>query len=307
MWYFGGVESAKPFRHLLDAPWFYRLGFAAGKAVPKAILYRIADLVGDASRVGYPVRAESVRANMRCVFPDAPPGEIARLTKGVFRNFTRSLVDYGRFRSMAPDAIFAEVTAFEGMDNLMAALEIGRKKGCVLVTGHIGNWELGSFLFRHYDMKTNVVTVREGRPEIDALREAHRVDHHVRTITMDGSPFVVIEMMAALKRGEVVAMVIDRWGADGAVHAPFFGHDHPFPAGPFALSRATGATMLSACVVREKAGYKVIIDPPFEATGDPEPHARRVAESLERIIRRYPDQWYNFTPVGQAAEAAAKP
>ncbi len=289
------MKLVKPFRHLLDAPWFYRLGFAAGRHVPKSVLYRVADLVGDASRLGYPARAAAVRANMRRVFPGAPPAEIARLTRCVFRNFTRALVDYGRFPSMTPEAIHAEIAVFEGRENMDAALSSG--KGIVLVTGHIGNWELGSFHFGQNGVKTNVVTVREGRPEIDAIREAHREGHHVRTLVMDGSPFVVIEMMAALRRREVVALLVDRWGEEGAVQAEFFGAMHPFPRGPFALSRATGSLILTAFVVREGNGYKVIVEPPFVASGDEAEHARTVAGALERVIRRYPDQWYNFTPI----------
>ncbi len=296
MWYFYRVTAVKPFRHLLDAPWFYRLGFAAGRHVPRSLLYRIADQVGDASRLGYPDRDAAVRGNLRRVFPDAAPAEIARLARGVFRNFTRALVDYGRFPSMTPEAIQAEIGVFEGREHMDAALSSG--KGIVLVTGHIGNWELGSFHFGQNGVKTNVVTVREGRPEIDGIRESHRDGHNVRTIVMDGSPFVILEMMAALKRREVVALLVDRWGEAGGVQAGFFGGMHPFPRGPFALSRATGSLILTSFVVREGTGYKVIVEPPFVASGDETEHARTVAEALERVIRRYPDQWYNFTPIG---------
>jgi KDO2-lipid IV(A) lauroyltransferase len=295
MWYFYPVTVSKPSRHLLDAPWFYRLGFAAGRAVPKGVLYRVADVVGELSRLGYPARDAAVRGNLRRVFPDAPGREIARLSRAVFRNFTRSMVDYGRFRSMSPEAIHAEIREFEGREHLDAALSSGR--GIVLVTGHIGNWELGSFHFGLNGLKTNVVTIREGRPEIDALRESHRVDHNVRTLLMDDGPLVVIDMMAALKRREVVALLVDRWGEAEGIPVAFFGGAHRFPRGPFALSRATGAIILTAFVVRDGAGYKVIVEPPFEASGDEAGDARKVAGALERVIRRYPDQWYNFTPV----------
>jgi KDO2-lipid IV(A) lauroyltransferase len=114
---------------------------------------------------------------------------------------------------------------------------------------------------------------------------------------MDDGPLVVIEMMAALKRREVVAMLVDRWGEPGGIPVEFFGRARTFPRGPFALSRATGATVLTAFVVREGGGYKVVVEPPFVASGDEAAHARAVADALERVIRRYPDQWYNFTPV----------
>ncbi|MDO8739273.1 MAG: hypothetical protein Q7J17_09925, partial [Candidatus Deferrimicrobium sp.] len=81
------------------------------------------------------------------------------------------------------------------------------------------------------------------------------------------------------------------------VPAKFFGADRRFPRGPFVLSRATGAPILPAFIVRDGNIYRGVIDPPFfmDASGD-EPGALRMSESLERMIRICPDQWYNFAP-----------
>jgi len=119
----------------------------------------------------------------------------------------------------------------------------------------------------------------------------------IRTIVVDGSPFSSLEIVAALRRGEIVAMLVDRWeGADG-VPAKFLGADHRFPRGPFALSRATGAPILPAFIVRDGSIYRGVLDPPFFMDGtEDEPGARRLSASLERMIRACPDQWYNFGP-----------
>jgi len=289
-------DRTKQYRHLLDTPWFYHLGFAAGRTVPKSVLYRVADFVGDASRKGYPEKDRIVRENLRRVFPDAPAGELAALSRRVFRNFTRSLVDFGRFRSMTREEILSEIRTFEGEENMKAAFESG--SGVIVLSGHIGNWELGGFFFGRNDARINVVTVSEGRPVIDKMREDYRKGHSVHTIYTDRSPFASIEMVAALRRKEIVAMLVDRWGPEGGIRTGFFKGSCYIPKGPLALSRALGAVVLPGFVVRDGDSYRVIIEEPFVVDGnDDAPCARRLAAALERVILRYPDQWYNFVPL----------
>ncbi|HEY5191240.1 MAG TPA: lysophospholipid acyltransferase family protein, partial [Candidatus Deferrimicrobium sp.] len=114
---------------------------------------------------------------------------------------------------------------------------------------------------------------------------------------VDGSPFSSLEIVAALRRGEIVAMLVDRWEGMDGVPAKFFGADRLFPRGPFVLSRATGAPIIPAFIVRDGSVYRGVVDPPFSMKeSEDESGARRVSESLERMIRIYPDQWYNFAP-----------
>ncbi|MBI5419344.1 MAG: hypothetical protein HZA60_04580 [Deltaproteobacteria bacterium] len=282
-------------RHLLARPAFYRLGFAGAGLFPRFLLYLVADGIGEASYLAYGEAARIVRENLHRVFPELPERRIARMARKTFRNFARYLVDYGRFRSLPPDKAGRAIATLEGKKNMDAAFRDGR--GVILVTGHIGNWELGGLFFGHRGVKINVATLPEGSARIDAIRERYRSAHHINTIIVDGSPFAPLEMMAALRRGEMVAMLVDRWEKEGGVTAEFFGAPRFFPEGPFALSRATGASVLPAFVVRNGERYLGIADEPFVVRGeDNGPYVRKMTEALERVIRRYPDQWYNFTP-----------
>ena len=287
------LAPRKSFRHLLSAPWFYRLGFAAAHWIPKSVLYGAADFLGTASYLIWGALVRIVRANLARVFPGASEREISRLTRKIFRNFTRYLVDYGRFRWIPHEGFAAVIPVLEGAENLREAFDAGR--GVILVTGHIGNWELGGVFFGHLGVKVNVVTLPDGSRQIDAIREVYRGQYSINTIVLDGSPFASLEMMGALKRGDMVAMLVDRWGEAEGVASSFFGGMHYFPRGPFVLSRATGAPILPAFVVRDGASYRGIVEPPFVVGQDDfGPYAARLSQTLERIIRRYPDQWYYF-------------
>jgi len=278
---------------VLAVPWFYRLGFFAGRQVPVPILYRVADLIGAASYLVCRPQAAALRANLARLLPQESAVDRARLARKIFRNYARYLVDYGRFRWVPQGGFDTVIPSFEGEENLQAAFTPGR--GVILVTGHIGNWELGGALFGHRGVKVNVVTVPDGSPQIDAIRGMYRREYSIDTIVLDGSPFASLELMAALKRGELVAMLVDRWGKADGVPSAFLGGIQYLPRGPFALSRATGAPILPAFVVRDGAAYRSIAEQPFVVERDEfGPYAARLSAALERVIRRYPEQWYNF-------------
>jgi KDO2-lipid IV(A) lauroyltransferase len=290
------VGQRNPFRHLLAAPWFYRLGFAAAQCVPISVLYGVADLLGLATYLTCGVPVRSVRANLLRAFPQATDRERSRLARRIFRNYARYLVDYGRFRWVPQRGFEAVIPVLEGRENMRAAFATDR--GVILVTGHIGNWELGGLSFGHGGKKVNVVTLPDGSHQIDAIRKMYRGQYSINTIVLDGSPFASLEMAAALKRGEMVAMLVDRWGQPDGVASTLFGGAHFLPRGPFVLSRMTGAPILPAFVVRDGTVYRGILEPPFVVQQeDLGPYATRISQAMERLIRRFPDQWYNFVPL----------
>lgn len=298
----------KAFRHILSSASFYEFGVAAARWVPRRVLYRVADGIGLASYATGGPPADHLRANLRRIFPEASERDVRSLARRIYRNFARYLVDYGTFGSVPAETLDRAISLLEGGEYLQGLFGSGR--GIILVTGHIGNWELGGLFWGQSGTKLNVVTLPEGDARIDRFRETYRHRYRIETIVVDGTPFATLEMAAALRRGEMLAMLVDRWDKSDGVEAPFFGGLQRFPRGPFALSRATGAPILPAFVVRDGANYRGIIEPPFAAEGaDDSVHAARISKALERVIRRYPDQWYNFVPIGGAgcSNGRAKP
>jgi KDO2-lipid IV(A) lauroyltransferase len=288
-------KSTGAYRHGLARPASYKIGYSLGKWLPRGVLFALADLLADATHWTNPEPARNLQANLRSAFPRWSEREVEEFSKKIFRNFARNLVDYGRFPTITDEALDRLLPSVQDLHFMEESFAKG--KGVILVTGHIGNWELGALFFGRHGFKINVVTIPEGSERIDSIRGAYRTRQNIRTIVVDGSPFSSLEIVAALRRGEIVAMLVDRWeGADG-VPAKFFGADRRFPRGPFVLGRAMGAPILPAFIVRDGSVYRGIVDPPFfvEEPED-EPGARRVSESLERMIRAYPDQWYDFAP-----------
>jgi KDO2-lipid IV(A) lauroyltransferase len=288
-------ESTRTYRHGLARPSSYRIGYSLGKWLPRGVLFVLADLLADATHWMNAEPARNLRANLRSAFPRWSEREVEEHSKRIFRNFARNLVDYGRFHTITDEALDRLLPSVQHLHFLEESFAKG--KGIILVTGHIGNWELGALFFGRHGFKINVVTIPEGSERIDSIRGAYRTRQNIRTIVVDGSPFSSLEIVAALRRGEIVAMLVDRWEGTDGIPAKFFGEDRRFPRGPFVLSRATGAPVIPAFIVRDGNIYRGVVDPPvFMEEPEDEPGARRVSESLERMIRTYPDQWYNFAP-----------
>lgn len=240
----------------------------------------------------------NVKQNLALALPNLPKKEISRLTKNLFRNYSKYLVDYGRFTSLSNNAVLEKIASYQGKENLDNALSMG--KGLILLTAHLGNWELGGIFFGSYGIKTNVITIKDQNSQIDDVRRWYRERYKVNTITIGESPFATMEIMKALNNKGIVAMLIDRYN-DGldSITTNFFNKPTPFPRGPLILSRLTGAPIVVAFVVREKKTYKGIIEKPLMVRSENEEDEtiKMIVEIFEDYIIKYPDQWYNFAAI----------
>ena len=129
------------------------------------------------------------------------------------------------------------------------ALREGR--GAVLVTGHIGNWDIAAKTLREYDQPINLVMAREANATTQDYVRDMRERAGVRVIYSDTSVFSALNMIRALRQNEIVAIQLDRMlGLGGARAVPFFGAPAPFPSGPFVLARLAGAPLIPVFIPR---------------------------------------------------------
>jgi len=113
--------------------------------------------------------------------------------------------------------------------------------------------------------------------------------------------------VAALRRHEIVALQGDRaLGTRGDALVDFFGAPAPFPLGPFVLARAAGAPVVPAfCVLDSRLRYTVVMAEPIRVAAGDEPAALLAwVRVLEAMVRRAPEQWFNFFDVWSAAPAS---
>ena len=187
-------------------------------------------------------------------------------------------------------------------DAVQLALREGR--GVVLVTGHVGSWDIGAKELSDVGATVHVVMARESNATSRPFVRATREQVGVRVVYSDASTFSSLGLIAALRRNEVVAIQLDRAaGAGGLRMLPFLGAPAPFPSGPFVLARLARSPVVPVFVPRiGRRHYEIRIgeriDVPHEAR-DPEILDRVMGAAvrhLEDAVRRDPTQWFQFAP-----------
>jgi phosphatidylinositol dimannoside acyltransferase len=179
-------------------------------------------------------------------------------------------------------------------------------RGLVLVTAHVGNYEVGSMMPAQLERR-RVHLVRE--PEADAQAQAFLQEvlagftqSQYTMHFLSDDPLQGIELLQALRRGEIVAVQGDRPRTGGwSIDATLFGRPFPLPPGPAALARIADAALLPVFVFREgRRRYRVVFRSPIrpprteDRAADLAATMRQVAAEIEWAIRRAPHQWFCF-------------
>lgn len=111
----------------------------------------------------------------------------------------------------------------------------------------------------------------------------------------------LFEIDHALNNGETVSMPADRiWGSPKSLRIPFLGEEARFPAGPFRVATLRSTNVLAVNVMKTSSkGYKIYVTPlKYDKDASREEQVHQLSTSyvneLERIVRSYPTQWYNY-------------
>lgn len=296
------IENAdfKQKRHLLDRPFVYKLGIGSIGFFPTWLSYGFAEKIAALSYIFCSQARENVKKNLRNVFPKISNKELSSMALRTFKNYSNFLVDYGRFSSLDRESMFKVIKYIDGEENIRKSIK--KNKGIILLTGHLGNWELGGMYFGKQNIKINVLTFRDEMANIHEIRTRYRKFHNIDTIAVGESPFSSIEIINALQRNEVVALLVDRYGKTGGMAVKFFGKPAYFPLGPVILAKISGAPIIPAFVVKvDKKSFRVIVEKPIEVPSNIDkeigPYLQKIVNVFEKVIKEYPDQWYNFAPI----------
>lgn len=177
--------------------------------------------------------------------------------------------------------------------------------GFILLTAHVGNWEVGSMEpAERSTRRVHVVREEETDPRAQEFVRgllARRGERYLTHFATD-DPSLGMRLLAALRAGDVVALQGDRPRARGrTIPATLFGRPFSVPAGVPALARAAGVPVVPVFVLRRgRRRYRLVVREPIrfpvsESRAEAEVRfAGRVTDELERAIRAEPHQWFCF-------------
>ncbi len=264
-------------------------------------------LGGIAYRLYRKDRERAVR-NLALAFPQSDPVIVAAMARGCFTALARNSYDALRLVYMSKGKVLRLCTV-EGEEHLSGALRSGR--GVIAVTGHIGCWELLAAYFscKGYPVSVIYRDMRDRRLESTLVGMRRR--HGVSSIPRGTS---AVSAYKVLKRGEILAMLIDQDIDVDGLFVPFFGVPAHTPRGAAAFALRSGSAIVPLAIhMRADGSHHITVLPELERPSADLPEGERIDEltrscsrAVEGLIRLAPQQWVWFHDRWRKREGDAK-
>lgn len=215
---------------------------------------------------------------------------VQQLAERHFEHLCLTFVEIFRLSVWSKSRLLA-ATRVVGQEHVEAARAQGR--GVIIVTGHLGNWELAAAAMAARDYPVALVAKAQRSRFLEERLAASRVAHGVRVIPMD-NPRACFEWM---KQGGGVSLAVDQRIREGGAEVPFFGRMARVHTGPATLALRTGAPVLFVSPRRIRPGLHELKFEPLSIirTGDRRldisENTAMLQKALESAIRCCPEQW----------------
>jgi lauroyl/myristoyl acyltransferase len=272
----------------------YRAAMLISLCTPLRFAYWVGRRFADLHYVFDRRGRRAVKDNLRRVLGGSERmiGYEARWT---FRHFGKYLAEFFRFSRLS-STLLEKHLLVEGAENLAEAHKVG--KGVIILTAHLGNWELGSLMLRSLGYEITSVALDHKNKRVNDLLNRYRAQRGVEILPAGG---FLRGCYRALKKGRLVALLGDRDVTGGGIEMQFFGAPVSLPQGPARLSVRTGAPIVPAFLLRRPndSWHGIIGAPIFpEAKEDLEEAVqslmKRYIPVMEYHIRWHPSQWAIF-------------
>jgi len=189
----------------------------------------------------------------------------------------------------------AKFIRYDGLDHYLAARERG--KGVLVLTGHLGAWELSSFYHSLAGYPMGLVIRRLDNPLVDEMVNRIRCQHGNRVLHKDD---FARGLIAAMRKGDTVGILMDtNMTPPQGVFVPFFGVQACTASGLARVALKTGAAVLPGFLLWEESEQRYVLrfypELKLVDTGDAEADATentaQFTTVIEQVIREYPSQW----------------
>ncbi len=176
-----------------------------------------------------------------------------------------------------------------------------RPEGFVQLSSHVGNYEIAGYSLTADQKPINALVYFGEKASVMNNRNRMFEHTHIRMIPISQDMSHTFAINNALSAGEIVSIAADRiWGSPRTVTLAFMGRQADFPEGPFRIATSRELSVLAVHVMKTSSRhYHIHVTPlKYDKTAGRQQQIQQLAEQyvkeLERIVRRYPTQWYNY-------------
>lgn len=267
---------------------------AALSALPLDVARRIGEWIG---RLGYwplGIRRRVVERQIAAAFPGLEHDAVKALARRSYENLGRVGIETALAARLGPEGV---LSLFEGEgDFALLERRYAEGRGAICFAAHIGNWELSGAYVASRGLRVDAVARRMNNRLFDEYVNAARTNLGMQ-IVYDSD--AVRRIPRAMKEGHVIGLLADQ-GVMGlaSTFVPFFGRPAKTPRGPAVFARRFGVPILFVAAVLQPSGkYRLHVEEiPLVDTGhrevDVDTTVARFTQALERLVRRYPDQYF---------------
>ncbi len=265
---------------------FRTVGIDAASSIAGRLTRTLGPLIGPISN--------RARINLKIAFPDLSRQAVEAIIGDVWENLGRTTAEFAHLSKLDPDAGDARVEV-AGRDKIEAVAS--GAKPAIFVSGHFANWEVMSIALHALGVRYVVIYRAANNPLIDALIIRERSKVMSRWQIPKGKRGGR-DIIAALKAGASLGMLIDQKLTSGGVASPFFGKDamtapaaarlalkYSAPVIPIEIERLDGARF------RVTARDAISFSPSGDINADTQALTDRFNLEIERMIRKRPGQW----------------
>jgi len=279
----------------------HRAEYAAFRAVVGALgsldWERAGNLGARIGALGYRplgIRRRVVERQVAAAFPDLDEADVNRIARGAYEHLGRSSIEAAMLARLGRDAVLGLFDGADGWDVVEQAL--AKRKGLIFVTGHLGNWELAGAYVAARGIPLDAIARRMSNPLFDRYLTETR--SRIGMVVVHDAD-AVRRTPRSLRDNRAVAFLADQ-GVLGlaSTFVPFFGRPAKTPRGPAVFALRLQVPVVFGVAIRQPTGkYRLVFEPVLvEDTGDRDRDVdaivARYTATLERWVRRYPDQYF---------------
>jgi predicted LPLAT superfamily acyltransferase len=219
------------------------------------------------------------------------PRESKRLIKKNFLLLGQGLIDKIAFLTGRGERIGYE----EKGEGYLKEL-VSKKQGAFLISAHVGNWDIAGNFLSVLGAKVHVLMFENEKEEITSLLLKEGVEPNFNIIPIKDDLSHFIGIYNAIKKGEFVCLHADRFlPGDPTINLSFLGGQADFPLGVFQIIEKLKAHYSFVFMVKKDTWlYSFSATKPIIAQKSAEEIARDFIPVLEKKVREYPEQWFNY-------------
>lgn len=269
---------------------FYKVAYFIAMRLSWRAGYRVATFLSLLKYHLSPRDRRAVVGNLMRILPASQQAEINQYAKESFVHFGKYLFEFFRFSLLTKENLSSFIR-MEGLKHIERALEKGR--GVIILTAHIGNWELGGVAMSLLGYPFVAVALPHRHRKVDAFFNFQR--QRLGAVVIPSLGPAVRRIYDALKHNKMIALVGDRDFANTGKRMEFLGATKIIPRGPAVLALKTGAAIVPAFVIRQKDDTSILeFLEPIDCPQEENAILAACTRVIEKKIRQYPDQWLMF-------------